>query len=99
MDEIICIDGTFTPDVLEFYRIHGIITPVKDKIYTIRETTRHTTGAIGILLTEIINPEVPIKHPILGTIMMEPTWARKRFATLQGGIIEHKIKVNEDCIL
>jgi hypothetical protein len=82
--EVICIDGTFTADQLTFWAQFGVKTPQTDQIVNIREVVKHTTGEIGFRLEEIINPQVPIKHPILGIIMMEPSWAQRRFTTLNG---------------
>ena len=69
--DILCINDKFSTDVLEFYKVHKVVTPKKDSFYVIRNTIRHTTGEIGILLEEMINPKVPVKHPILGVTQME----------------------------
>lgn len=97
--ELLCVDDKFSADILEFYRIHGVVTPKERKIYTLRDYIKHTNGSIGILLQEIINPKVPIKHPILGTINMEPTWALRRFCTLDGTTLEESmLKIKEELI-
>lgn len=82
--EIICVDGKFQAEILQFYIEHGVITPQAKSPYNIREVVKHTNGEIGFRLEEIVNPEVPIKHPILGITNMEPSWAQRRFTTLDG---------------
>lgn len=77
---MICIDGNFPKDYVSFYNLHGVETPVEHEEYTIRETVNHSNGKIGYRLNEILNPEVPIKHPILGVIMYEPSFDSERFA-------------------
>jgi len=91
--DILCINDKFSTDVLEFYKVHKVVTPKKDSFYVIRNTIRHTTGEIGILLEEIINPKVPVKHPILGVTQMEPSWNSNRFVHLDGTpILEEELK-------
>lgn len=82
--DIICINDKFTPDQLEFYKIWGVTIPKQDNLYTIREFITHSMAGTGIRLNEIINPEVPINHPILGTIMYEVTFSKDRFTDLNG---------------
>lgn len=84
MDEhqVICINANFPSDTLAFWKIHSVQYPQQDKIYSIRDVVRHSNGDVGLWLTEIINPTVPIKHPVLGIIQMEPTFSIKRFAHL-----------------
>lgn len=86
MDEnqVICIDANFTPDQLAFWLKYKVKHPLQDKIYSVRDVIKHTTGDTGLLLTEIENPKVPTPHPVLGSIKMEPTWAIRRFAHLDG---------------
>ena len=81
--EVLCIDDFFTSDTLEFYQRFGVIPPVKGTIYSIRDVINHITGETGLLLNEIINPEVPINSSI-GIIHREPTWHIRRFRTLLG---------------
>lgn len=81
--EVLCIDDVFTPDTLEFYQKFGVVIPVKGTIYSIRDVINHITGETGILLFEIMNPEVPINSSI-GVIYREPTWHIRRFRTLMG---------------
>jgi len=80
--EVICVDGKFPPDYLDFYSKHGVSTPIQDKIYTIRSVSRNSEGNYEILLEELINPPIPIKHKILGTTLKEPAWKISRFRTL-----------------
>lgn len=86
MDEqIICIDGKFTSDQLAFWRQHNVSWPEQDKFYTVRELIpRNSEGNSALLLNEIKNPKVPIKHPILGVTQIEPNWNIRRFAHLNG---------------
>lgn len=83
-EEILCIDGRFPPDFIEFYRQYGVVTPSEGKIYSVREIVKHALkgGEIGLLLNEIKNPEVPITIAPLGKTKREPTWSIKRFAHL-----------------
>jgi len=96
--ETICIDGSFTADTLEFYKKYGVSVPQQDKIYNFRDVINHaskTAGGetIGVLLEEIINPNVPIYTPILGETWREPTFSIKRFAKLDGSeITKEEIK-------
>jgi hypothetical protein len=89
--DIICIDDKFAPEILEFYRIHGVVTPKKDSIYTIRDKIRHFTGDVGLLLDQIVNPPVPVQTPF-GVMNREVTWNIKRFTTLNGSKISEEIE-------
>lgn len=82
--EIICTNDKFPAPVLAFYAEFGIQTPKQDQLYTVRQVKRHTTGETGVLLNEIQNPEVPVKHPVMGEVWFEPTFNINRFATLLG---------------
>ena len=82
--EIICINNTFTPDVLQFYSKFGVKIPEQDKIYTLRDKRFHTNGKFGVLLEEIINPKVPIESSLLPDAQIEPTFDVKRFTDLLG---------------
>lgn len=84
MADIICIDDNFPQNVLEFYKENGVTTPVKDKLYTVRNVTKHIIGKTGILLNEIVNPKVPINDSVMGLKHIEPTWNINRFTTLSG---------------
>lgn len=91
--DVICIDDIFSTDCLKFYSLHGVVTPVKDTMYTIRgiDSVRGTTG---LYLEEIVNPKVPIQSPafaMTGSILnREPSFHIKRFSTLGGE------KINEE---
>ena len=82
--EVICTNDSFPAPVLAFYAEFGIQTPKRDKMYTVRQVKRHTTGDTGVLLNEIKNPDVPVKHPVMGEVWFEPTFNINRFATLMG---------------
>lgn len=84
-EEIICVNGVFSPEQLEFWLKYKVIHPLQDGLYTIRELIyRNSEGNSGFLLNEINNPKIPIKHPILGVTMIEPYWDIKRFRRLDG---------------
>jgi hypothetical protein len=85
--DIICINDLFESEKLAFYEQHGIVTPQKDNLYTIRLFSKNSNGEYEILLNEIINKEIPIKHKILGISYKEPAWKSTRFAKLNGDII------------
>jgi hypothetical protein len=92
MTEIICTNGVFPADALEFYKAHGVSVPKEGEIYSIRDVMKFTAkpgeaGAVGFHLHEIKNPKVPVKHPILGDVQMEPSWHQSRFAKLDGSIL------------
>ncbi len=82
--EIICIDSSFAPDVIEFYNRHGIVTPLTDVLYSVRGINKGSGGKWEVLLQEIVNKEVPIKH-FGGVQMKEPAWdLLRRFRNLDG---------------
>lgn len=83
-NQVLCIDAKYEGDVLIFWRQYGVQYPQQDRIYTIRDIVKHSTGDVGLLLEEIVNPKVPIKHPILGVSQMEPTFHMRRFTHLDG---------------
>lgn len=86
--EIICVNGSFPPDYIAFYEQFGVKTPIQDSLYTIRSVRKdYIGGKTGVLLEELVNPEVPIKHDILSQIKMEPTWDLLRFRHLNGDLI------------
>lgn len=82
MSEIICVDGSFPADKLEFYKLHRVSVPQQDKLYNIRAVINNSNGKKGILLEEIKNPPIPFKHPILGITHNEPNWNIERFRNL-----------------
>lgn len=85
--DIICVNGKFDSDTLAIYKKYRVVTPKDDKLYNIRGIFKHTIGKVGILLEELVNPQVPFKHPILGDNWMEPTWDLNRFRHLDGSTI------------
>jgi hypothetical protein len=86
--EVICIDDKYPVDTLKTWELYGVSYPILDKMYNIREAIRHFDGSIGVRVEEIINPPIPIKHPVLGNIFYEPTFAMRRFAKLNGDLLE-----------
>ncbi len=82
--EVICVNDSFPAPVLAFYAEFGVQTPKKEKMYSVRLVKRHTNGETGVLLNEIQNPDVPVKHPVLGEVWFEPTFNINRFTTLLG---------------
>lgn len=92
--EVICVNGKFLADYLDFYAKHGVSTPIQDNIYTIRSISRNSEGNYEVLLEELINPQVPIKHKILGIALKEPAWALSRFRFLDGIIITEEYVKN-----
>lgn len=97
--EVICINDIFPTEVLEIYNHFGVKTPKDGTIYNIRDMVKHTNGLIGVLLEEIVNPEIPYSHPILGTLNKEPTFNVDRFRTLLNNEIDfyekHESEVSE----
>lgn len=84
MTEIMCIDGKFPAEQLEYYAKTGVTVPLQDQIYTIRDIIFNAVNGKGLRLQEIVNPTIPIQHPILGLVQLEPNWAIRRFTTLLG---------------
>lgn len=82
--EVICINSDFTTEQLAFWNEHGVVCPEKDKLYSVRDVIVHINNAgTGILLEEIVNPEVPVKTPF-GIMFREVTFNINRFRDLQG---------------
>ncbi len=82
--EVICINDQFPAAALAVYAEFGVRIPKRDQLYTIRLVKKHTNGQTGVLLNEIVNPDLPVKHPVLGEVWFEPTFNINRFATLLG---------------
>ena len=80
MNDIICINNTFKPEIEEFYQKFGVVKPSLDKIYQIRQV-RHDVGKTGFLLEGLNNPNVPIDIGYK-VIQIEPSWNIDRFRTL-----------------
>lgn len=93
--DVICINGTFQQEQLDFYKKHGVLTPIKDKLYTIRRKVWNR-GKLGVYLEELVNPEIPIQSIISssGVKFMEPNWNIDRFRTLQGDVITEEMLEN-----
>lgn len=94
--DVICVNGHFNEETLKIYDKYGVKTPIENSLYNIRGVFRHTSGKIGILLEELINPFVPYNHPILGQKWMEPTFYIERFRHLDmTPILEEELEVLE----
>ena len=87
--DIICINGTFSSEFLLFAKQNNIQTPEEGKMYSARDFMTTVDGKKGLWLNEIVNPKVPIFHPILSKkMLMEPSFSVDRFAKLNGDSIE-----------
>ena len=76
--DLLCINDTYSLEVIMFYAEHGIKYPEKGKYYTFRDKTIHSNGKTGIRVEEIKNPSVPVN--ILGIEgKIEPTFDENRF--------------------
>jgi len=83
--EVICINDKFSPEWDLYFQTHGIVKPIADKVYGIREIVPNTVGEKGLLLVEIVNKPTPRISPLTGMSgMAEQNWAVSRFADLQG---------------
>lgn len=84
--EVICINTNFPLEHLQFWKKYGVEPPQQDSIYNIRDIVINSNGKTGLLLEELVNPKVPINHPLIpGEVtMMEPNFYEKRFTTLLG---------------
>jgi hypothetical protein len=83
--DILCINDNYTQEWLDYFKENGITYPKQDKLYTIRKIVQNTKGEKGLLLNEIINPEVNKKSPLTGfTGLTEQNFAISRFANLDG---------------
>jgi hypothetical protein len=70
-DIVECVNDNFPPESLLF--INNF--PKKKNYYTVREIVEYSSGKIGLLLEEIINP-------ILPNLDVEPTFNISRFKIL-----------------
>lgn len=86
MDQLICIDASYEPLLLDFWGKHGVNYPKLNELITVREVVRHTTGETGIRTNEYLNPTVPV-NGYLGTLEMEPSFHIRRFAHLNGDMV------------
>jgi hypothetical protein len=94
--DVICINSDFTTEQLEIWSKFGVVYPLKDKLYTIRDIIVHSGGeGTGVLLEEIVNPPVPVNNGII-EIMRETTFRINRFRDLQGlPLKKEEIEVKE----
>ena len=92
MQEVICVDGSFPKDMLDFYEKYGVKTPIQDKLYTIANIIINSNGKRGVILEELKNPKVPINHPLFPqeATQVEPNWYIGRFRTLSGEIVNER---------
>jgi len=77
--EIICINDNFSEEWLKWALEHNVKHPIENKIYSIREITKHSNGKTGLLLNEINNPKVP---QMGGVFELEPSFDINRFRNL-----------------
>lgn len=90
--DIICINDHFSQDLELYFQKYGIIKPIRDKVYTIREIVKNTVGEKGVLLEELINPPTPSISPLTGFKgMREQDWKLSRFRTLSGDLINEEM--------
>jgi len=83
--EVICINDRFTPEWDLYFGKNGIVKPVANKVYGIREIVPNTVGEKGLLLVEIVNKPTPRISPLTSMKgMAEQNWAVSRFTDLQG---------------
>lgn len=95
--EMICVNGRFSADQLAFYKKYGVTIPKEDEFYTPRRISKNSNGDWEVLLNEIVNPHVPVKHPVMGIIDMEVSWKLSRFANLdQSQITKEQVKEFKD---
>lgn len=96
MNNIKCINDTFSPEAREVYEKYEVVTPYLDNTYSVREVVITRKGT-GFLLNELVNPKIPIGEGENG-FKVEPNWAVSRFTNLNGSEItqeqlsEFKIK-------
>lgn len=83
--DVVCINSKYTQEWLDYFKENGISYPKQDKLYTIRKIVQNTKGEKGLLLNEIINPEVTKISPITGFKgNTEQNFAISRFTNLDG---------------
>lgn len=90
MADVICINDTFSIELLDDWEKLGVVWPKKDKFYTIRELVINNDGRLGFLLNEIINPPILINCRFLGSITVEPNWDINRFRNLDLSEIDYQ---------
>lgn len=83
--DVVCINSKYTQEWLDYFKENKIIYPKQDKLYTIRKIVQNTKGEKGLLLNEIINPEVTKISPLTGFKgNTEQNFAISRFTNLDG---------------
>jgi len=90
--DVICINNTFSSDVLAIYAQYGVKIPEKDTVYTIRTKQVHSNGQCGITLNELNNPKVPGDNLLTSSFMVDVTFHVRRFTDLLG----NPLKVKEE---
>ncbi len=87
--DIICINDVFPAEWEIYFKNHGIVKPVKNKVYSIREIVPYLVGEKGLLLNEIVNPNTPRISPTTGLPgSAEQSWAVSRFTDLNGNYLK-----------
>ena len=99
--EVICINNSFSSDVLSVYAKYGVKIPEKDKVYSIRTKQIHSNGLCGIRLNELNNNKIPLslESSLLSDLSVEPSWKISRFTDLLGNplkIKETEIELEEE---
>lgn len=57
--DIICRDGSFSQEILDFYSKHGMVVPQQDNLYSVRDVIINSNGKTGLLrLNPKENPRV-----------------------------------------
>jgi len=99
--EVICINNSFSSDVLSVYTKYGVKIPEKDKVYSIRTKQIHSNGLCGIRLNELNIPKIPIESSLLPDAYLEPSFNLNRFTDLLGNplkIKETEIELEEEVL-
>lgn len=85
MNDLICINDTFSPEAREVYEKYGVVTPYLNCEYSVRDVVISRKGT-GLLLNELVNPPIEIGEGENG-FKTEPNWAVSRFTNLDGSEI------------
>lgn len=89
MNDLICINDTFSPEAREVYEEYGVTTPYLDNVYSVREVVITRVGT-GLLLNELVNPMIPIGEGENG-FMVEPNFKISRFQTIDGQVLTEEL--------
>ncbi len=73
---VVCVDDVFTGEYNEELKRMNVIFPVKDKIYTVRDTEM-LNGRLCIFLEEIVNRKIQYQD-----CYDEQSWWSRRFREL-----------------